>query len=381
MFAIVTVILLVAILSYANGANDNSKGVATLVGFGTATPRQALLWATVTTAAGAGFSFWVAGGMVEAFKAKLFTPGTPLGTTFFIAVLVGAVGWVGFATRTGMPVSTTHAIVGGLIGAGVVAFGRDRVLWSFLGRGAGLPLVLGPLVSTLLVYLLAWPVVAISRRYADRCVCVAAQAPAAVAAVGSATAALVVAEPAGRVLSVTTGTAQECDAASPAVAVTASKAANAVHWISGGMVGFARGWNDAPKITALSLVGLAAARVANPTAVGFTIVTLAMAAGGYFAGRKVLETLARKLTPLRLAESLTASLTTAALVSAASWASLPVSTTHVSTGAIVGAGLKNDPAAVKWGKVTEIVLSWVVTLPVAGVIAAAAMWCINTLGK
>jgi PiT family inorganic phosphate transporter len=104
-----------------------------------------------------------------------------------------------------------------------------------------------------------------------------------------------------------------------------------------------------------------------------------MAIGGYLAGRRVLDTLAKKLTPLPLAESLTASLTTAALVSAASWASLPVSTTHVSTGAIVGAGLKNDPAKVKWGKVTEIVLSWVITLPVAALIAAAVMWGLRTV--
>jgi len=95
----------------------------------------------------------------------------------------------------------------------------------------------------------------------------------------------------------------------------------------------------------------------------------------------VLETLAKKLTPLPLAESLTASITTAALVSAASWMSLPVSTTHVSTGAIVGAGLKNNPAAVKWAKVTEIVLSWVITLLVAGIIAAASMWGIELLAK
>jgi PiT family inorganic phosphate transporter len=178
-----------------------------------------------------------------------------------------------------------------------------------------------------------------------------------------------------------TGTEKECEASSPAVAVTTSKAANAVHWLSGGMVGFARGWNDAPKITALSLVGLTAARVANPTGAGFAIVTVAMAAGGYLGGRRVLETMAKKLTPLPLAESLTASLTTAALVSAASWASLPVSTTHVSTGAIVGAGLKNDPAKVKWGKVTEIVLSWVVTLPVAGIMAAMAMWAIGLVSR
>ena len=99
------------------------------------------------------------------------------------------------------------------------------------------------------------------------------------------------------------------------------------------------------------------------------------------AGRKVLETLATKLTPLPLPESLTASLVTATLVAAASWASMPVSTTHVSTGAIVGAGLKNDPGKVKWSKVTEILLSWAVTLPVAGIISAATTWFIRSISR
>jgi PiT family inorganic phosphate transporter len=373
MLVICSVVLLVALLSYVNGANDNSKGVATLVGFGTATPRQALVWATLTTAVGAAFSFWVAKGMIAAFNSKLFTTGTALDATFFVAVLVGAIGWVMFATFTGMPVSTTHAIIGGLIGAGLVAFGRDHIVWAFLGKGVGLPLVLSPIISTALVYLLAWPVVGISRRYANRCVCVTQEQPVAVATPAGA-----IAQEGGSV-AVVAGTQTECAATDPTIAVTTSTAANAVHWLSSGLVGFARGWNDAPKIAALSLIALAGTKVSNPTAVGFLIVTVAMAIGGYLAGRRVLDTLAKKLTPLPLAESLTASLTTAALVSAASWASLPVSTTHVSTGAIVGAGLKNDPAKVKWGKVTEIVLSWVITLPVAALIAAAVMWALRAL--
>jgi PiT family inorganic phosphate transporter len=106
----------------------------------------------------------------------------------------------------------------------------------------------------------------------------------------------------------------------------------------------------------------------------FLIVTVAMAIGGLVSGRRVLNTLAKKLTVLPLPESLTASMTTASLVCMASWQSLPVSTTHVSTGAIVGAGLNNNPRGVKWKKVGEIGLSWIVTLPAAALLAAAAKW-------
>lgn len=160
---------------------------------------------------------------------------------------------------------------------------------------------------------------------------------------------------------------------------TAPPIANTIHWFSSGMVGFARGWNDAPKIAALGIVGLSAVAPAHGRLLAFLLVTVAMAAGGLLAGAKVLGTLAKKVTPLPLAESLTASLATATFVSLASWIGLPVSTTHVSTGAIIGAGLRNDPRAVRWAKVGEIVVSWIVTLPVAGLLGAGAMFLLSRL--
>src|SRR5690348_8153726 len=115
---LVLVLFLVAALAFANGANDNGKGVATLVGFGASKPKEALIWAAVTTAAGAAFSFWFAGGMLKSFSTGLFAEGTTLNSPFLIAVLAGACGWVLIATFTGLPVSTTHAIIGALTGAG-----------------------------------------------------------------------------------------------------------------------------------------------------------------------------------------------------------------------------------------------------------------------
>jgi PiT family inorganic phosphate transporter len=366
-----TIILLclVAALAFANGANDNCKGVATLVGFGAARPRAALLYAMITTAIGAAVSFFLAGGLIKSFSTGLFATGTPLGTPFFIAVLAGAFGWVLFATVTGLPVSTTHAITGALLGAGLVAFGNTRIQWPFLGSKFAVPLAVSPLLSLAIVYVVAWPVVFVVSRLANRCVCVTQPQPA------LATAGAMAASPGTALahLNVVVDYESNCD---PATAVaTTSTVANGIHWLSAGMVGFARGWNDAPKIAALALVALAANT--NGMAIGFAIVTVAMAVGGLVAGRKVLETLSKKVTAMPMAESLTASLTTATLVSLASWNALPVSTTHVSTGAIVGAGLKNDPKKVKWSKVGEIVLSWLITLPVAALIAAAVKFAVR----
>ena len=351
----VLLLILVALLAYANGSNDNSKGVATLVGYGAARPGQALIYAAVTTLIGAAISFGFSGGLLKSFSTGLFAKGAAPDPSFFIAVLIGAFGWVIFATFTGLPVSTTHAILGSLIGAGLIAFGKDKLQWAILGKSFVVPLVLSPILSLTIVYAVAWPVGWLVSRSAREQVRVEQLAVTSVAS----------------------------DAASGATVDTVryesetsvkqvSPAANAIHWFSGGLIGFARGWNDTPKIAALSLLAI-------PGHMGgsFAIVSLAMAAGGLISGRKVLDTLARKLTPLPLPESLTASVTTASLVCLASWNGLPVSTTHVSTGSIVGAGLKNDPGSVKWKKVTEIVLSWVITLPAAGLLAAGAKLVIH----
>lgn len=358
-------LVLVALLAYANGANDNGKGVATLVGFGTATARQALVYAALTTAIGASISFWFAGGLLKSFSTGLFTPGTPLSHSFFLAVLIGAFGWVIVASFTGLPVSTTHAIIGSLIGAGLVAFNGSTVRWHALVNAFVVPLAVSPFVSLLLVYVVAWPVVWVVKRYADRCVCVTETA---MAGVGVSSA--VATGPALPAVFVDTNS--QCAQQVSIASVSTSSAANAIHWLSGGLISFARGWNDTPKIAALCLIAL-------PKNMGaaFGIVTLAMAIGGLVSGRRVLETLAKKLTPLPLPESLTASLTTAGLVCLASWKGLPVSTTHVSTGAIVGAGLKNNPTEVKWKKVREIALSWVITVPAAGLLAATAKWLLH----
>jgi PiT family inorganic phosphate transporter len=350
----ILLIVLVALLAYANGANDNSKGVATLVGYGAARPLAALIWAAISTAIGAAISFWFSGGLLKSFSSGLFAKGTALDSAFFVCVLIGAFGWVVIATFTGMPVSTTHAITGALLGAGLVAISRDKIQWSVLNSGFVRPLLLGPIISLVVVYILAWPIVFLVRQFARQGEMVVAEttAVASIFAAGSTTAVI------------ERETTTQVKPVSPT--------ANAIHWTSSGLVGFARGWNDTPKIAALALLA-----IPRKMSLAFLIVALAMQIGGLFSARKVLETMAKKLTPLPLPESLTASLATATLVSLASWKGLPVSTTHVSTGAIIGAGLKNDPAEVKWKKVLEVLLSWVVTLPVAAVIAATAKFIIR----
>src|SRR5581483_6707866 len=85
-----------------------------------------------------------------------------------VAVLVGACGWVLLANKTGMPVSTTHAIIGALCGAGLVAFGGARFQWSMLGQKFAVPLAVSPVLSLAVVYAISWPVLLLVRRTALR---------------------------------------------------------------------------------------------------------------------------------------------------------------------------------------------------------------------
>lgn len=361
----ILVLGLAALLAFANGANDNSKGVATLVGYGAASPQRALVWAAVTTGLGALVGYFASGGLVSAFRAGFVGGGLDLSPRFFAAALAGAVAWVLLATRTGFPVSTTHAILGGLVGSGLIEVGGARIEWPVLASKAALPLLLSPLVALLLVFLAARPLGGLLRRGEQQCLCaVESIVPAAGGTVATAR----------RQLTILSGDSASCAVHQPSVAVTGRSLASTAHWGTSGLVGFARGWNDTPKIAALALVAL-------PAGTGhlgaFALIAAGMALGGLFAGRRVLATLSQRITALPLGESLAASGVSSGLVALASWNGLPVSTTHVTTGGIVGAGVARSAAGVRWSVVRDIGLSWIVTLPAAAVAALAVRWSLG----
>jgi len=138
------IFILTMALAAANGANDVSKGVATLAGSGVTRYRTAIIWGAATTLAGALVS-----GLFAERMMKLFTSGivsakpTP---AFTLAVICGTVGWVTIATVTRLPVSTTHAIIGSLLGAGLL-FAPSAIAWSTLAPRLAVPLLLSIAVS------------------------------------------------------------------------------------------------------------------------------------------------------------------------------------------------------------------------------------------
>jgi len=367
----VLIVIGVAGLAYANGANDASKGIATLVGSGVTGYRRALAWATLWTVAGASAAAVMSGALIKTFSTGIINAGVQLTGSFPIAVLAGATAWVLLASRTGMPVSTTHAITGALCGAGVVAFGWQGVRWMSLGNKVVLPLLLSPFIALAAQWLLFPLLRPLLATIGSRCACVEMRLR--VVAETNSGAMLMQEDPVPMALHV--GHLENCRGRSTTVAGIALD--DALHWLSSGLTSFARGLNDAPKIIAPGLFITSLVQI-DATFL-FWIVGPAMGVGSYLAGRKVTETLAEKVTPMSTVEGLAANSITSFLVAFASRWGLPVSTTHVSAGAITAIGLRRTPRAVRWDTVTAMLEAWVITIPASAVMAVATWWCLERL--
>jgi inorganic phosphate transporter, PiT family len=359
----VTIVLAVIFLAYINGANDNFKGVATLFGSGTTTYRRALAWATVTTLSGSVLALIIAHGLVDRFQGKGLVPDSVTADPqFLLAVSLGAASTVLLATWLGLPVSTTHALTGGLVGAGLLAANGD-VKFAALGTSFVLPLLASPLIAMLLT-LGFYPLMRLLRRgsgvTAQTCVCVGSSYEAVKVLPDGALAYVST----GQV--VTVGTTKECIQRYQGrlLGVEAGTLLDALHYLSSGAVGFARGLNDTPKIVAL----LIAAKAVAPN-VGLAAVALVMAIGGILNARRVAETMSRKITRLNPGQGFTANFITALLVAGASRFGLPVSTTQVSVGSLFGIGVITGTA--RKNTILSILLAWVTTLPLAAFLALA----------
>ncbi|TDU69371.1 PiT family inorganic phosphate transporter [Prosthecobacter fusiformis] len=306
------IVLVVAIVAYTNGANANFKGVASLYGSGTTEYRTAVNWAAVTTAAGAVCAMFWTGHMLKAFSGKgLVADVLVADPVFLLSVAIGAALTGSLATWLGFPVSTTHALTGALVGAGLIA-SPGGVNFSHLWSTFALPLLFGPVVAILLgsvLYLFLRPLkLAPDHR---------------------------------------------------------TRTLDALHFLSAGAVCFARGLNDTPKMAAL-LAGIAFWNDLT----GLLLVAIAMALGGLISARRVANTLANKITGMNPGQGFVANLTTSMLAITGSVYGLPLSTTHVTVGSLLGIGIVTRQA--RWRTAVPVLLAWVTTLPCAALLAALA---------
>jgi inorganic phosphate transporter, PiT family len=365
------ILLIVLFLAFSNGANDNFKGVATLFGSGTINYKKALTWATITTFSGAIFSVFLAEKLLKNFSGKGLIPDELLANPSFAgAVALGAACTVFLATKIGMPISTTHSLTGALAGSGIIAAGSS---FNFvkLSEKFFFPLIASPLLALVIAFS-SYIVFRFFRRKLKvektSCICATREQKVAFQMDNNQ-----ISETSSK-LHIRTGHSNECDAAysGKIFGLSAQWLLNTLHYTSAGVVSFSRGLNDTPKIAGILLL-------VSSINGGFTLpsIAIAMALGGILNAKKVAHTMSNKITKMNDGQGFTANLSTAVLVSTASIHGLPVSTTHVSVGSILGIGIANKKG--NWKVIREVLLSWVLTLPVAAACAALFYLILNQI--
>lgn len=311
----------VVLLSLANGANDNFKGMSTLWGGGVLSYRQGLVLANIATLSGGIAAFALGAGLLATFSGKgIVAPEILQNKQFAASFALGAALTVIGATWLRYPVSTTHAIIGSLAGA-AFAMPMSDPHYSLLVQKAFLPLLLSPLIAIGLTYVF-W-------------------------------------QARGMLVGATVASGSGKTVGFSDVESEPSKYENIGHIASGFVVCFARGVNDTPKIASIWLLG----SVFNLSALNiFISIAAMMVIGSLMFSFQVAKVMSKEITGMNGAQGFVGNFVTALLVLFASKFGLGVSTTHVSVGSLFGIGLVSGRA--HWGKIREIALAWLLTLPI-----------------
>jgi PiT family inorganic phosphate transporter len=319
---LVVVIVTALAFDFTNGFHDTANAVATSIATGALKPRAAVVLAGVLNLFGAFLSVQVAktisSGLVDETK---ITP------TVIFAGLVGAILWNLLTWLLGLPSSSSHALIGGLIGATVVASGADAVKFAGIVGKVLLPAVMSPVIAGVIALIATHLAYRITAR---------------------------------------------------GVAGTVTKGFKVGQIVSSSMVALAHGTNDAQKtmgvITLALITGGALPANAGPPFWVVLSAGLAIGLGTYVGGWRIIQTLGRRVSDIQTAQGFASGMSTASVILTSSHLGFPLSTTQVATGSIVGAGAARGLASVRWGIAGKVALGWLLTLPAAAVVGAVAAW-------
>jgi PiT family inorganic phosphate transporter len=328
LLGIIAVIGLAMGFNYTNGFHDAANAIATSVSTRALTPRVALGLAAVGNLVGSFFGAKVA---ATVGKGIITLPAGHTSLVVVAAALVGAITWNMVTWYFGLPSSSSHALIGGMVGAALAA--SATVLWTGVLQKVVIPMVISPLVGFMLGYLVMLAIYWGFRRHNP-----------------------------GRL----------------------TRGFRYAQTMSAALMAIGHGLQDAAKtmgIVVLALVvgGYQGKNDAIPIWVYF-LTAAVLAAGTYAGGWRIMRTLGRKIIELDPPQGFAAESTAATvLYVAAIWFGAPISTTHTITSAIMGVGATRRVSAVRWGVATNIVGAWVLTFPAAGSIAALGYLLLSPL--
>jgi PiT family inorganic phosphate transporter len=325
--AVVVVVVVALGFDYTNGFHDAANAIATSVSTRALAPRTALLMAAVMNLAGAFLGTAVAttvgSGIIDA------PVGLP-GLVVVLAALIGAILWNLVTWYFGMPSSSSHALIGGLVGAGLASSGT--VKWDGVVQKVVVPMIVSPVVGFVLAGLVMLGLLWAFRR--------------------------------GRPARLTRGFRH---------AQTLTAAAMAL----------GHGLQDAQKTMGVIVLALVVGGFHQGFAIPWWVVLLsagALSAGTYSGGWRIMRTLGRRIIDLDPPRGFAAEATASAVLYTTAFAfAAPISTTQTITASILGVGATKRLSAVRWGVAGNIVVAWVLTIPMAALAAALAFWAIHPL--
>jgi inorganic phosphate transporter, PiT family len=316
---LVAVVATALFFDFTNGFHDTANSIATSVSTRALSPRLAVLTAAILNVAGAFVSFEVA-----ATVAKGIVNPEVVTLDVVLAGLVGAITWNLVTWYLGLPSSSSHALIGGMVGSAIAASGFAVVEWNGLVEKVAIPSLVAPLLGIVgaaaVMVLLMW----IVRRRSPG--------------------------PVNRVF-------------------------RRLQLVSGGFVAFTHGTNDAQKtmgVIALALVasGHLSADFDRPPFWVIVSAALAMGIGTYAGGWRIIKTLGTRIAKLDPPRGFAAQTTTAGILWTTAHFGFPVSTTHTVSGSVLGAGATRRLNAVRWGVAGNILVAWVLTIPAAALVGA-----------
>jgi inorganic phosphate transporter, PiT family len=323
---LVVVLVLAVVFDYINGFHDTANAIATSVSTRALKPEHAILMSATANFVGAltgtAVALTIASGLAT-------IPEGPEGQVIVAASLVGAILWNLLTWRLGIPSSSSQALIGGLLGATIIAEGVDAVIWSGVWDKVVLPLVLSPVLGILFGFLFMVVVLNLFRRAHPR---------------------------------------------------RLNDRFRRLQVLSAAYMAFSHGSNDAQKTMGIMTLALFTAGVIPTVEVPLWVILLSASAislGTAAGGWRIIKTMGQRVVKLDPVHGFAAETTAATIILGASRFGLPVSTTQVIASAIMGVGASIRLSAVRWGVAGDIAVAWVLTLPASGFAAAVAFLVLN----
>jgi PiT family inorganic phosphate transporter len=329
LFLLSIVVVTALAFDFTNGFHDTGNAMATSIASGALKPKAAVALSAVLNLVGAFMSTAVA-----ATIAKGLIDGHIVSLELVFAGLVGGIVWNLLTWLLGIPSSSSHALIGGIVGATIAAVGGHGVIWKGLVSKVLIPAVVAAILAILVGAIATWLVYRITR-----------------------------------------GISEERTEAGFRYG----------QWGSASLVSLAHGTGDAQKtmgVIFLALMSYGSVSKSDATPPLWVIVACAvsMALGTYLGGWRIIRTLGKGLVEIKSPQGMAAESSSAAVILMSTHFGYALSTTQVCTGSVLGSGLGKPGGEVRWGVAGRMVVAWLVTLPLAGLVGAITYWIVHLIG-